>query len=452
MRKHSLAVKLVLAFALIALLSAYLTTLVSSYLINRQFDRYLVDQRVSREQDIVTAIESALADGRLDEELLRDLSGAALVDHVSMRVIDASGDVVWRAEPGWGRGMMGWGRGHRWSGSLQEISYPLHDGQAPAGQVVFGYIEDPYLSPAQQTYSRNIWLAGLLAAGLVAVLGALSGWWMSRRLSEPLRSLTRKVRAMHSDERGVTDVTVSRDELYELSTAFDDLQSSLQQQELSRQQMTADIAHELRTPLAALQAQIEAIQDGVYELTPERLKACHSEVIRLTSLVADVENLARLEGGGKLELTKTDLVALVRECVEGYAGAVEQAGLELVLEVTCPIEATVDADRMKQVILNLLSNAIKYTSVGGLVNVRVMPAEEGVLIAVRDTGKGIPEADLPRVFERFYRGEKSRSRRTGGAGLGLAIAKAIVEAHGGTLTVRNVSGAGAEFIVTVPRG
>lgn len=448
MPKRSLAFKLVVAFALMALVSAYLTTLISNYLIDRQFDRFLANQRLAHQQDIVEAMNAALEQGELDEALLRDLSGAALVDHVFMRVLDADGQVVWQAEPGRGRGMMGWGRGPHWSGSLQEVSYVLSNGQNQVGQVVFGYIEDPYLSPAQQTYSRNIWYAGLVAAGLVAILGAVFGWRMSRRLSEPLRRLTQAVKEMHADHDTAAQTRATGDELAELALAFDSLQASLQQQELSRQQMTADIAHELRTPLAALRAQIEAIQDGVYELTPDRLSSCHKEVIRLTNLITDVENLARLEGGSTLELTKTDLVSLVRETLDGYAGAAEQAGLKLNLDAL-PVAAMVDADRLKQVLLNLLSNAVKYTPPGGEVTVRVRSDGECALISVQDSGKGIPDADLPYIFDRFYRGEKSRSRRTGGAGLGLAIAKAIVEAHGGSLTVRNTPNEGAEFTVRI---
>lgn len=454
MTKHSLAKKLALSFAAIAMVSAYLTSVMSNYLISRQFDHYLSAHRQEREIALVRELEALITDGdQVSQRSLQNISGAAMADHVHIQIFDAEGYLLWEEGP-WGmhHHMMG-GFNDSWLSHMEEATYNLtsQDGQH-FGQVVFGYVT-AMLTPAQVGYARSIWLAGIIGAAAAAGVGVASGWFASLFISKPLRTLTRTINAFRGNRRA-NPLVVSRygDEINDLTQAFADFQSSLEEQETHREQLTADVAHELRTPLAALRAQLEAMQDGVYEVTQERLASCHRDVLRLTGLVDDVESLASLEAAGhKINKQRCNLAEIAEEAAEGFMAVCAKAGLTLNVD-TKPAYAYVDAGRIRQVVVNLLSNTIKYVPRGSTVRLSVKPAPGKVQIIVEDNGKGIPESDLPHIFKRFYRGDKSRNRKSGGAGLGLAITRAIVGAHDGRITVENLPTSGARFMVEIPVG
>jgi signal transduction histidine kinase len=207
-------------------------------------------------------------------------------------------------------------------------------------------------------------------------------------------------------------------------------------------QLSADVAHELRTPLTSLRGTLEALLDGVWEPTPERLASCNEEAGRLTKLVEDLSLLTDIEWEYiKLYKTDFDLADLLKDTAARFQAAALQKGLALELE-TRPQTIHADYDRLGQVFVNILSNAIKYTDSGG-----IMVSNNGKEVSIADTGIGIPAAALPRVFERFYRSDTSRARATGGSGIGLTIAAALVKAHGGALSAESVAGKGSVFRV-----
>jgi signal transduction histidine kinase len=231
-------------------------------------------------------------------------------------------------------------------------------------------------------------------------------------------------------------------ELHDLSHSVNDLASALENGEQWQKRLTSDIAHELRTPLTALQGNIEAMLDGVWKPTKTHLASCHEEIRRLHKLVEDLNQLSILERENLvLHKTDFDLAELLRSLMQQFLPAACEKGIELVSDIQeSPIHA--DYDRLMQVFVNLISNAVKYTDAGSI-TIAVKPAGKtsGELrenrhyeVTITDTGIGIPEDALPHIFERFYRSDKSRNRNTGGAGIGLTIASAIVEAHGGTIS------------------
>jgi signal transduction histidine kinase len=231
-----------------------------------------------------------------------------------------------------------------------------------------------------------------------------------------------------------------------------ELARTLQGQKLLRKRLTADMAHELRTPLATLQSHLEALMDGVWEPDQPRLAGLHDETLRMSRLVSDMEDLARYESGAlALARAETDVGELVWRILRNHQPQFDRKGVRLALAVADgPASASLDADRASQAVINLLSNALKFTPEGGTVEVRVAATESGVEIRVRDTGIGIAAPDLPLVFERLYRADSSRSRSTGGSGIGLSIARAIVEAHGGTISATSEPGKGSEFRLLFP--
>lgn len=332
-----------------------------------------------------------------------------------------------------------------------EAAIPLQAGSEivgyllPEGGGMFNHNDEVYLV---SRLSR----AALNAAIVAVFFSLLLALFFSYRLLLPVRALTRA--ATHLAEGDLTGRVVvhGNDELATLGKAFNHMASSLQQAEENRQSMTADIAHELRTPLAVQRAHLEALQDGVYPATPENLAPILEQNLLLTRLVEDLRTLALADGGQlHLECRSTDFPALVQRVVDRFMPQANAQGVSILFsaENHCP-PISVDPDRVEQILGNLLSNGLRYAPEGGKVELKLSSSLKVVQVTVRDSGPGIPEASLPRIFERFYRADRSRSRVEGGTGLGLAIARQLAEAHGGTLVAANHPAGGAVFTLELP--
>jgi signal transduction histidine kinase len=296
--------------------------------------------------------------------------------------------------------------------------------------------------------ARGIWIVGAVT-GLAAVL---AGAMLVSGLLKPVRELTAASRALANGELGRRVPVHSRDEVGELSAAFNQMAENLQNAEQVRRDMTADIAHELRNPLAVLQAHVEALADGVYPPTAEHLAPVLDQAKLLSRLVEDLRTLALADGGQLgLDRVPSNLKALAQRVVESYATQAADAGVSLHLDGK-PAVALVDPMRVEQILGNLISNALRHSGRAGQVFVRVGRGPDGdrAVVSVADQGRGIPEEALPRIFERFYRADRSRTRAEGGTGLGLAIARQLVEIQGGDIRVGNRPEGGAEFTISFP--
>ena len=321
---------------------------------------------------------------------------------------------------------------------LAEGQPVLVNGQPVGTVIVAAGVAEPS-SPAGEFLSavnRSIFLAVLAAGAIALALGAV----LFFQITAPVRDLKAAAHAITGGDLSRRVVVRSRDELGELGSAFNTMAASLAASEEQRRQMVADVAHELRTPISVMQASLEAMQDGVLPLDGEQIASLHEETALLARLVADLRLLSLAEAGQlKLEQTEADPAELVRKATERLRPRAEEKGVQLRVELPesalPPVFA--DADRISQVIGNLVSNALRYTPADGVVTVagrtagRDLPGPQMVLITVTDTGTGIPAADLPHIFDRFYRADKSRARATGGSGLGLAIVRHLVDGHGG---------------------
>ncbi|HYG57466.1 MAG TPA: ATP-binding protein [Symbiobacteriaceae bacterium] len=291
-------------------------------------------------------------------------------------------------------------------------------------------------------------LSGLGSALLAGTLGLV----LARRITNPLGHLTRAAGQLARRDMTVRVPILGDDELALLGQEFNRMAGQLEKQEQLRRSMVADVAHELRTPVTFLRSQFEAIQDGAAEPGPETLLPMQDEVIRLSRLLDDLQALS-LADAGQLPLHLQQIRPLI--LTEAVAGAFRVAagakGVHFDYAPAADVpEIQVDPDRMKQVLLNLLGNALRHTPEGGAITLAVGAAGEGVIITVADTGEGISPEDLPHVFDRFYRADKSRSRAGGGSGLGLAISRGIVAAHGGSIQAESTPGKGSRFSVTLP--
>jgi signal transduction histidine kinase len=300
----------------------------------------------------------------------------------------------------------------------------------------------------------------VLIGGLVALIAALVvGFFVFRAITRPIDQLTRAAHQLAQGDlsaRVAVDDHASRlgsDEISELSAAFNTMASSLQQSEQVRRDMTADIAHELRTPLAVMRGNLEAMLDGVYPFDAEHLTPVVNQVTLLTRLVEDLRTLALAEAG-QLPLTKrpVDLAALLQSVLTSFEAQAATQQVILRAEIAPDLRPVdLDPDRMQQTVGILISNALRYTPPQGSITLTAKADRASVTIEVADTGSGIAPEDLPHVFDRFYRADKSRARESGGSGLGLAIAKSIVEAHGGSIGAVSQPGQGTQLIIQLPR-
>jgi two-component system sensor histidine kinase BaeS len=276
---------------------------------------------------------------------------------------------------------------------------------------------------------------------------------LARTLTRTLREITDASRAIAKGDLKQQVPIRSQDELGELATSFNQMSSDLAKSQDLRRQMTADIAHELRTPLTVVLGHSEALSEGQLPPDPETFDIIYDETKRLNRLVDDLRTLS-LSDAGELHLNRSRISP--QELLDRSAAArkseANSKNISLGVETSPGLpEVNVDADRMTQVLVNLLDNALRYTPEGGRVTLTGTQIPDGVAITVKDNGPGIPEVDLPYVFDRFYRGDKSRQREEGGSGLGLAIARSLIESQGGRIRAESQVGEGASFIIELPR-
>lgn len=291
----------------------------------------------------------------------------------------------------------------------------------------------------------------LITTGTALGIGA--GIWMSRRMTAPLESLAAGAVEIGGGDLSYRVTPRGTEEMIGLAEAFNRMAVDLETAEALRQHMLADVAHELRTPLTVLQGNLRAILDDVYPLEKEEIARLYDQTRHLHRLVNDLHELAQAEAGRlPLTLAPVDLAALAADAVEAFGPIAEGQGVTLAIEAGAgPGFVSGDRARLMQILQNLLANALRYTPAGGSVTVTAGRAGASVAIAVCDTGDGIDPAHLPFVFDRFYRADSARNRSEGGAGLGLAVVRALTEAHGGTVDVASAgSGKGSTFTVTIP--
>ncbi|RIH81794.1 Signal transduction histidine-protein kinase BaeS [Meiothermus luteus] len=294
----------------------------------------------------------------------------------------------------------------------------------------------------------------LLIASLVAtLLGVLVALVFARRMAQPIEAISEAAgRLAQGDLSARAPVPRGEDEVARLARNFNHMAASLERLEAERKAMIADIAHELRTPLTVMQGRLEAIQDGVMPLEMAEVDRLHHQTQLLSRLVEDLRTLSLADAGRlNLVLRELDLAEHVRRLAHTFQAALEAKRIELELRLPAqPILVQADADRLAQVVTNLMTNALAHTPAGGRIVLEVAAQAAHAVLRIRDSGPGIPEEALGRVFDRFYRAEASRSRSTGGSGLGLAIVKALVELHGGWVGARNHPEGGALFELCLP--
>jgi signal transduction histidine kinase len=310
---------------------------------------------------------------------------------------------------------------------------------------------EPYIAPFRGlSTSINRFL--LLEGSLAIVIALILTFVLSRRMSSPIGVLANAARRLGEGDLSQRVQLQGKGEVEMLAQAFNSMAADLEHAEQLRRNLVADVAHELRTPLSNIQGYLEAIRDRVMKPNAATIRSLNEETALLSRLVDELQELSLAEAGElKLVYQAEDVAKLVKQSVTSWQPKVVAKEISLSLDLldNLPL-VNIDRQRVNQVLHNLLENAVAYTRKGGTINVAVAKQGDWVEISVSDTGEGIPAEDLPNIFERFYRVDRSRARATGGSGLGLTIAKRLVEAHGGTITVQSNLGKGSRFSFTLP--
>jgi signal transduction histidine kinase len=461
--RQGLRTQLTKTIVLIVLITITLISILSNILIKIEFDKYAEKQQENRSEDIVANLSSQYNSltRRWNTGYVHGVGMYALYEGYVLRLYDHSGALVWDAEdhdmalckqimdeitdrmekirPGL-------------KGEFVSKDYDLKQNGQNVGKVTITYYGPYFLSESDSQFLNALNLVFIVIGGLSLLSSLIVGGYLAKRISRPIVKTAHIAKQIAEGSYNIRfEGKTKTRELEELITAVNHMADSLNRQENLRKQLTTDVAHELRTPLTAIASHLEAMIDGIWETTPERLKSCYEEIGRISGLVADMESLARMESDIlKLKKISFDLLELAHAVSSHFEIESTKKNISLKIQGE-PSQIDADRDRINQVIVNLLSNAVKYTPENGHICITVKDTPENSILTVEDNGIGIPKDELPLIFERFYRTDKSRNRKTGGAGIGLTIAKSIVTAHGGKIEVESELDHGSRFIITLPK-
>lgn len=333
-------------------------------------------------------------------------------------------------------------------GSFYKYDYDLVNNDTKVGVAKISYYSPYSMNEIDFKFLDALnKLLLVLGVGAVVVAG-ISGYFLAKYISNPIEKVTDTTRKISEGNYNIEmKNNIKTKELLELKNAVNQMAYNLKNQEMLRKRLVTDVAHELRTPLTNVVSHIELMADGIWEASPERLEICNSELGRISEIIKNLEKLQQIENENMdLCCENVDLIDLIEQCNKAFESKMKEKDISCIVEGESTI-AGVDISKFTQVLHNLLSNSIKYTENGGKIIWEVYEKGNNKVITITDTGIGIDENDIPFIFERFYRTDISRQRKTGGSGIGLTIVKSIVKAHNGKIEVESKKGKGSRFTI-----
>ncbi|MDF2908844.1 MAG: integral rane sensor signal transduction histidine kinase [Herbinix sp.] len=460
--RHSLKSRLSLTILIIVLITIAIISFTSNLLINRQFTNYISKQQELKTQIITSSISQqySVFTNQWNLDYVHAIGMFSLYEGYIIKVYDQRGEILWDAQS------------HDMNlcnqimddisermrieypqidGDFTSVSHELEQAGTQIGSVSISYFGPFFLNENEFHFLHSLNIILISVGAISLVVSLLVGHLLAKRISQPILK-TVEITKEISDGKYEVRLEEQSDtvELQLLIASINHLAESLETLEKLRKQLTEDVAHELRTPITILQSYLEAMTDGIWDASPDRLQSCYDEVVRIGKLVGDLENLAKLEKDNlKLDKQPMELRAVIEQVVSTFEA--ESMNKKLSIQIKGPNTLLLaDHSRMKQVIVNLLSNAIKYSKEGCSITFEMFEHNDTCGFSVHDNGIGIPKDELPYIFERFYRADKSRNRTTGGSGIGLTIVKSIIQAHGGEVSVESELGKGSTFTVSLP--
>ncbi|MBN2248151.1 MAG: HAMP domain-containing protein [Coriobacteriia bacterium] len=449
MNRGSLTFRLAFAFAFVAIATAAISAVVIMVTWQRQFEVYIergVEERALEAADYFgTQYERA---GDWQTAAAMGLLSVGVSPDLRIEVFDAEGTLIAHTvAPG---GTTEDEAAYEWSEVTASADILVDDGVV--GTAIVTQRTRGGIFTERDTWFRKVSLLGLaVAAGIAVALASLAGVLYSRGIVKPIEAVTRTAESIRAGDRTARTGMTGGDPVADLGATFDQMADAVEAERRFEQQLTADVAHELRTPLQAIQATVEAMQDGVLPTDEERLALIHDETVRLGRLTQSIMELSRLEtGSAPFAFGVLDAAGPVGTAVESSRALMESTGHALEASLQTDLTVNADADRLMQAVGNLLSNAARYTPEGGTVRVRLLRDGAEAVIEVADSGMGVAEDDRERVFTRFWRADPARNRASGGLGIGLAVVREIVERHGGRVGVHGSDLGGAAFVIRLP--
>ncbi|WKV09291.1 HAMP domain-containing sensor histidine kinase [Thermoanaerobacterium sp. CMT5567-10] len=446
MLKNNIRTKAAISFISIALLSIVVFSITINILIINNFGMYIKQSANAEFDNIASSIAETYKETGSWNETSSRMAHTLMMSGYGIVVRDLKGNIVIKTPSM--LSMMGMANSSKMSTQTlpiivngKKIAYVdiTYSGTMPMSKLDYKFL-----------YDVNKYIALITIVTIILVL--IISIYISKYLTKPILNIAKVASKL---ENGDYDVRVEEipkeEELLALTAAINHLGASLKNQGMLRAQLTQNIAHELRTPLSTLRSHLEAIIDGVWEPSKERMVSLYEEVVRLSNLINDIELLNKIEIDNlKINKVRFNLSDLVKSLLINYESIFINKNQHLEKNIEDGISIFADKDKISEVVINLLANANRYTGEGGNIKVKLYKEGKYAVLSVSDDGIGIPKEDLPFIYERFYRSEKSRNREYGGSGLGLSITKAIIKAHNGMINAESILNEGTKFTVKLP--
>lgn len=451
----SYTTRVTLAFAFIAAMTALVAIGVVSFVWEQHFQTYTTENMRTMAvttADRIAAIYERTGDLWDSDTTKPALQAAEMTSGVGVKVIDAQGGVPFDSSVSVRGEASGLQNSFEPNDPSQIAMAPIVVDNVAVGSVrIWVYGSDTLMRQPDQEFRNNSYQAMLLATIVAIILASCIGFLFARNLVAPINCMTKTARAIKEGDLSARTNLRGEDEIARLGETFDAMAESVEKDRMLERRLTTDVAHELRTPLMAIQATVEAMVDGVYEADEERLVTVNSEVQRLSRLVDALLKLSRLENRSQpMKEEVVDVGELIEGIISTHEMFVADSGLTIEYEAQKGVLVVGDPDMIRQATANLISNAVRYTPEGGHIYVRVKRGDIMASIAVEDTGIGLTREEAKMVFSRFWRADAGRTRESGGLGVGLAVVKEIVDRHGGWVQVEGEKGKGACFTIHIP--
>jgi signal transduction histidine kinase len=464
-----LKLKLTLSYAMVAAFLASSILIVANYFLEQQFQVYVTHKQDMKNDEIIDIVSKNFFDGdSIGNDsypnfmsFLSNLGDSLMGQGVMLMVYDANGAMLFCTDTE--RGM---NCEHVWDatgkpydercpdfdGTYTKKSFDIMRDGRVIGSVLLGYHGPFYYNESDREFLRGFNTVFLGMAIFFFVVSIAIGLFMAGRIAGPIKKVTERTRRIAEGEYSeMVQLETGTTEIDELASGVDHLAHTLKTQQAMKKRMADAYSHEFRTPLAALQSNIEAMIDGLWAPTGERQEGLLSETHRLSRMVSEIDNLVRARDEETPSArTNSDLAEMTERVLRSFETSIKSKEINLQYDLE-PCQAYVDPDKFGQVIFNLVSNAVKYTNRGGNIRVRTSNSDDRAVFSIMDDGIGISGSDIPHIFDYLYRADESRTRGSGGNGIGLSIVKAVVDAHGGAIEVESSPGMGSSFRVEVAK-
>lgn len=459
----SLRNKITISFAIIMTLTILIITVFVRKTFESEFGKYVDDNNKAEVKHLVTFdLKKIYIDDQWDINIIEKLCEDSIEKGIALEIYDTNSNIIYgvlKDNKNLSNEILNNIRENmqsieeNWSPKLKEYKVDIYDeNNNIVGYANILYYESIYYMENDIMFLNIVntfmQIISVISIGSIIIISII----ISKSISNPIEKVSIMAKAIGDGKyKNKVDYKNNIKEVKELVESINKLSCKLSEQEQLRKRITTDVAHELRTPLTSIQGHLDAIIDGIWEATPERLISIREEVTRLSDLVGHLRLLSKFDSEKNiLNKTNTNLKELIQNIIYNY----ESNALEKNIKIKCNIDdiyIRLDKNQFSQVIINLLSNAIKYTFENGKIDIKVYQENNNIIISFKDNGIGIPNEDREFIFERFYRTDKSRDKETGGIGIGLTISKSIVNAHNGEIFVNSKLNEGTEFIIKLPK-